>query len=968
MTSEPLVAQGQIPEMENLFEEATVNAVIKKANPQSAAGPSGLRYSHLQTALCDELVEDLAAFATLVFSSRVLPQVFWILHTSANLSALGQKARPVACGDILRRVIGAVFCRRYGRKMADYFQPWGQYGVAVSGGVEIMAFTATLGFEERCTILSYYGANAFNSIYRHRFLPALAEIVPSVVPYASSLYARESPKLLFALDGGGLEVVEPARGVQQGCNLGPLCYSAGSLKILKEFRANSPVPGARAASFIDDITVILRPELSLDMAAIGKVTEWLQERLGVEGISLNRRKSQALLADGVGPEQLTEEQRVAMDTTGLTVVRQGMRVVGVPVGTEQFPRDFLQEAVNGEPAELVRALVPMKDAQASFQILRLSATSRLSHLLRTVPPSITCQAAANYDALVEWALASIVAGDRAAAARLPTPEEVAHDPTVCKNQTYLGHDALRQAHLPIREGGLGLTSSSSIKGAAYIGCHALVLGRVVTASARGNLPSLLERLPERPMASALLEELKIVATEAKRNQIEDAVGSSWAALAAEEDPQGRGIGTLLVEAGAGGGGGEREGRGERGGRGGGDVGQREQWEDPMATQSDREIELSQTNRGVGGVCVGVVPRVQSKLWRALHAHRGKKLLQDLQTQESAATKRAMVRFRGAREKGAMAFVECLGFSQEDTMEGTLWRETLGRSLGSHDATELVGGMCHGNGCRQETTRLHAISCSKTGWSSLTHNRVLHLALARSLRESKVQFVVEDAWPFRQRASEQNGRLNPLRMDITTEAGALFDNHPRLKNKALLLDITIVNPCAGSNLGNAAHRVGKYLADAVERKKNKYRGSFPATYSLLPLAMSTCGDVGSDVHALIKELAIRRVQHRSETYSNESQHLAEGTEVARLRRRFSFVLQQALSFRTRHHPCRQGVALASTRRPHSQGPASVQAHRTGRVTRSEGQEGANGVGGGMSVGGGNGDGNGDGHGDGDGAGA
>ena len=138
----------------------------------------------------------------------------------------------------------------------------------------------------------------------------------------------------------------------------------------------------------------------------------------------------------------------------------------------------------------------------------------------------------------------------------------------------------------------------------------------------------------------------------------------------------------------------------------------------MATQSDREIELSQTNRGVRGVCVGVVPRVQSKFSRALHAHRGKKLLQDLQTQESAATKRAMVRFRGAREKGAMAFVEWLGFSQEDTMEGPLWRATLGRSLGSHDATELVGGMYHGNGCRQETTRLHATSCSKTGWSTI----------------------------------------------------------------------------------------------------------------------------------------------------------------------------------------------------------------------------------------------------------
>ena len=134
-------------------------------------------------------------------------------------------------------------------------------------------------------------------------------------------------------------------------------------------------------------------------------------------------------------------------------------------------------------------------------------------------------------------------------------------------------------------------------------------------------------------------------------------------------------------------------------------------------------------------------------------------------------------------------------------------------------------------------------------------------------------------------------------------------------------------------------------------------------------MSTCGDVGSDVYALIKELAIRRVQHRSETYSHESQHLAEGTEVARLRRQFSFVLQQALSFRTRHHLSRRGVALASTRQPHSQGPASVQAHRTRAVTASERQEGVNGVGGGIGVGGGNGDGKEDvnGHGDGDGAG-
>ena len=96
----------------------------------------------------------------------------------------------------------------------------------------------------------------------------------------------------------------------------------------------------------------------------------------------------------------------------------------------------------------------------------------------------------------------------------------------------------------------------------------------------------------------------------------------------------------------------------------------------------------------------VVPRVQSKLSRALHAHHGKKLLQDLQHLESTAMKGTMVRFRQAQEKGAMAFVEYLGASQEDTMVAPLWRETLGRSLGSHDAVGLVSDMYHDNGCRQ----------------------------------------------------------------------------------------------------------------------------------------------------------------------------------------------------------------------------------------------------------------------------
>ena len=105
------------------------------------------------------------------------------------------------------------------------------------------------------------------------------------------------------------------------------------------------------------------------------------------------------------------------------------------------------------------------------------------------------------------------------------------------------------------------------------------------------------------------------------------------------------------------------------------------------------------------------------------------------------------KIQGSAGEGRHGICEMPGGLTKYTMGGLLWRETLGRSLGLHDSAELVGGMCHGNGYRQETTRLHAISCTKTGWSSLTHSWVLHQALARPLREIKVQFVVENTWPF-----------------------------------------------------------------------------------------------------------------------------------------------------------------------------------------------------------------------------
>lgn len=195
----------------------------------------------------------------------------------------------------------------------------------------------------------------------------------------------------------------------------------------------------------------------------------------------------------------------------------------------------MKGAVNGELAELVRVLAPVDDAQMSVQILRLSAASRLPYLLRTVPPSITQEVFRHFHALIEWSA---------------FPGESRHDPNVYRNQPCVGHEALHLAHLPIRESVPELISIDAIKDAAYIGYQALILGHVVASSALENLSSLLEQIPERPMKSALIDEMKTLATEAEKCDMEVVLGTLRAARAACEDPNAGGLRTPLVDEGA----------------------------------------------------------------------------------------------------------------------------------------------------------------------------------------------------------------------------------------------------------------------------------------------------------------------------------------------------------------------------------------------------------------------------------
>lgn len=69
----------------------------------------------------------------------------------------------------------------------------------------------------------------------------------------------------------------------------------------------------------------------------------------------------------------------------------------------------------------------MEDVQTSFQIMRLSASTPLTFMLRPLPPSLTSRAAENIGNLLEWALASMLAGEGPGRVERVRLEEVAND-------------------------------------------------------------------------------------------------------------------------------------------------------------------------------------------------------------------------------------------------------------------------------------------------------------------------------------------------------------------------------------------------------------------------------------------------------------------------------------------------------------------------------------------------------------
>ena len=426
----------QAPALFDRVREKDVLDALRAFAKGSAPGPSGLRAQHLLDAVSSpEQGSTLQALADVVnlLAAGLAPRDLSQHMAGASLIALSKEnadIRPIAVGEVLRRLTSKCLCSSVKAAARDMFEPL-QVGVACPQGLEAAIHTLGQHMERHATsstklVLTIDFQNAFNTVSRTAFLRACRQHMPAVASWASWCYSLPS-RLVY--NG---RVINSNAGVQQGDNLGPLLFSLALHPALQRLKA---VPGIDVViGYLDDVVI------AGDAEAVGAALGILQATLPDLALGLNASKCELIPTAGSNSE------------VDLTAFPSGMRRVpdacfkflGTPIGTRAFVERFTQEKRTDKAAKLLEEIVWIEDGQIAHKLLmRCMGASRVMHAMRTTRP--------------DWIMPQLKSVDDAVMNSLESCLGLA-----------LPQSARLQASLPTRLGGLGLRSAERHAAAAFL--------------------------------------------------------------------------------------------------------------------------------------------------------------------------------------------------------------------------------------------------------------------------------------------------------------------------------------------------------------------------------------------------------------------------------------------------------------------------------------------------------------------
>ena len=416
------------------FSPQEVSDAAKSFHKGSAAGPSGFRPEHLTVVLKGsppnrsgraetQLTRVINAMAKGKLPATVTPYICGArLHAGIKKDG---KLRPIAVGNLLRRLTSKAMVRALQGKMKGLLSPH-QLGVAVTGGCEIAVHAVKEAVSRRPDkwVLQLDLENAFNSVDRSTMLAQVARLLPESLAWAVSCYG--TPSLLQF----GSSTLSSSTGVQQG---DPYVGAAFALTLQLVIDAiQEQLPRLDVHAWFHD-----------DGSAVGTLDELqalvdIVRRIGpAMGFNLNPDKSSIWCPQALGPGEPDPLQR------GIKRVEDsGIKLLGSPVGSSDFTKRFLEAKVE-KVRSLTAELHSLQHPQLEFVLLRSClALPKIVFLLRTTNTSTFTSTLQDFDSITREGLGRILGG-----------------PIIAQGW--------EQAKLPVGMGGLGLRSAEDHSEAAY---------------------------------------------------------------------------------------------------------------------------------------------------------------------------------------------------------------------------------------------------------------------------------------------------------------------------------------------------------------------------------------------------------------------------------------------------------------------------------------------------------------------
>ena len=230
-------------------------------------------------------------------------------------------------------------------------------------------------------------------------------------------------------------------------------------------------------AFLDDTYIVAAPDRVRTLYDALASALWDRAR-----IRLHQGKTRIWNAAGEEPPDIADlgegEESVWVGDWTLPPESQGLTALGSPLGHDAFVARQLRHK-RDDHDRLLASIPAVDDLQAAWLLLRFCAAPRANYLLRTLPPHLTADFAAEHDAAVARCLATLLE----------------------QGDTPLPPTSLNTAQLAQRFGGLGLRSAWQDRFAAHWAswCDTLpvILARAPAAAARlraalqgdGALPS-----------------------------------------------------------------------------------------------------------------------------------------------------------------------------------------------------------------------------------------------------------------------------------------------------------------------------------------------------------------------------------------------------------------------------------------------------------------------------------------------